>query len=249
MKLQLIRNATMKINYSKGCFLTDPYFADKFSRPPYAGKSKTPMTDLPFSKAEIMSGVEMVLLSHIHSDHFDEAAKEIIDKDMLMFCQKTDEAEIKSIGFKNVKPVENNTLWKNINITRTYAQHGTGSVLEDMGPGSGYILRAEGEPTVYLTGDTILCSQVKDVLVKEKPDIIITHSCGAEWGEHVKIVMDEKDTIEVCKMLPNSIIVAVHMETVDHATVNREELRKYARENNIKDTQLLISMDGEIIDL
>ncbi|MGE5627597.1 MAG: MBL fold metallo-hydrolase [Solirubrobacterales bacterium] len=249
MKLQLIRNATIKINYLKGCFLTDPYLADQFSRPPYIGKSKTPMTVLPFSKAEIMSGVEMVLLSHIHSDHFDEAAKETIDKDMLILCQKEDETEIKTLGFKNIKSVDNSILWKNINITKTYAKHGTGSVLEDMGPGSGYILRAQGEPTVYLAGDTILCDEVKAVLVKEKPDIIITHSCGAEWGDHVKIVMDEKDTIEICKMLPNSTVVAVHMETVDHATVTRDELRQYARENNIKDTQLLIPFDGEIIDL
>lgn len=245
MKLQLIRSATLKINYSNGCFLTDPYFADKFSRPPYAGKSKTPLVELPFSKAEIMSGVEMILLSHIHSDHFDTAAQEALDKDMLMLCQPEDKAQIKAMGFNNVQSVDEIILWKNINIRRTYAKHGTGSVLEDMGPGSGYLLKTEGEPTVYWAGDSILCDEVHDILIKEKPEIIITHSCGAEWGDHVKILMDGASTVEICKMLPESIVVAVHMDSVDHATVTRSALRQYARENNIKDEQLIIPKDGE----
>jgi precorrin-2 methylase len=77
--------------------------------------------------------------------------------------------------------------------------------------------------------------------------VVITHSCGAVWGDRVKILMDEEQTIKVCNLLPESIIIATHMDSVDHATISRKILREYARNNGIQEEQLLIPMDGDII--
>lgn len=245
MKLQLIRSATLKINYLNECFLIDPYFAEKFSRPSFTGKSKNPLVDLPLSIDDILSKVEMIIISHLHSDHFDSVAQSTIDKNILIICQPEDEVQIKDMPFKNVHAIDSTYRWKNISIKRTYAKHGSGYVLSEMGITSGFLFKADGEPSIYWTGDTILCDKVKEILIKERPEIIITHSCGAEWGNGVKIVMDKVETIEICKLLPNSIIIATHMDSLDHATVSRVDLRQYARENNIKDNQLIILNDGE----
>ena len=245
MKLQLIRSATLKINYLNEYFLIDPYFAKRFSRPSFTGKSKNPLVDLPLSIDNILSKVEMILISHLHSDHFDSVAQSTIDKNILIICQPEDEVQIKDMHFKNVHAIDGTYIWKNISIKRTYAKHGSGCVLSEMGTASGFLIKADTEPSIYWTGDTILCDEVKEILIKEKPEIIITHSCGAEWGNRVKIVMDKVDTIEICKLLPNSIIVATHMDSLDHAKVSRVDLRQYARENNIKDNQLIILNDGE----
>ena len=112
MKLQLIRSATIRITYDNHCFLIDPYFAEKFSRPTYAGKSNNPLIDLPFSTAEIMAGVEMVLVSHLHSDHFDPAAQEFISKEIPILCQSEDESKIKQMGFRYIVYRENMELEK-----------------------------------------------------------------------------------------------------------------------------------------
>ena len=245
MKLQLIRSATLRITYGNHCFLIDPYFAEKFSRPTYAGKSNNPLVDLPFSTTEIMTGVEMVLVSHLHSDHFDPAAQEFISKEIPILCQSEDETKIKQMGFKYVYPINEKYEWNGIQIHRIPGKHGTGDVLQDMGITSGFIFEANQEPIIYWAGDTILYDEVSEVIIKRKPNIIITHSCGAEWGDHVKILMDEIQTIEVCKMNPQSIVIATHMEAVDHATVSRDTLREYARNNGIKDEQLIIPTDGE----
>jgi L-ascorbate metabolism protein UlaG (beta-lactamase superfamily) len=71
MKLQLIRNATLKLSYAGRSILIDPYFAPRHSLPSYTGKSANPLTDLPFSVEEVLQGVELVIVSHLHSDHFD----------------------------------------------------------------------------------------------------------------------------------------------------------------------------------
>lgn len=249
MKLQLIRSATLKMTYSGHCFITDPYFAEKFSRPSYCGKSKNPLVNLPMHSSEIMAGVEMVLISHLHSDHFDSVAEAVIPKDMLLLCQPEDEADFRTKGFRNVVPIEKSYNWNGIRINRIPGEHGAGEVLEEMGPSSGFLFEADAEPSIYWCGDTILCDAVKKVISEIEPEVIVTHSCGAEWGDHVKIVMDEIQTVTLCKLAPSSIIVTTHMDSVDHATVTRDYLRKYAEKNGISGTQLLIPRDGEIISL
>jgi hypothetical protein len=66
-------------------------------------------------------------------------------------------------------------------------------------------------------------------------------------GERVHIVMDDKQTIELCQIAPNSRVVATHMEALDHATISRAALRSAAESANIPDERLLIPSDGEKI--
>jgi hypothetical protein len=88
---------------------------------------------------------------------------------------------------------------------------------------------------------------VAEVIFRTRPDVIITHSCGAQWGDHVLIVMDAEQTLAVCRAATNSTVVATHMESLDHATVTREALRKYSEANGIGPEKLLIPLDGEKI--
>ncbi len=248
MKLQLIRNATLRLYYDGYCLLTDPYFADKLSRPSYAGKSKNPLVELPLPVHEIIADADAVLLSHLHSDHFDPAAQELLPKDLPIICQAEDEQVLRKKGFTSVSPVREKLSWHGIQIQRMPGKHGDGDVLKEMGIASGFLLEADNEPSVYWVGDSVLSDEIKKIIISKRPAIIITHTCGAQWGNQVKIVMDEVQTAEVCKMAPQSKVIAVHMEAVDHATVTRTALREYAREQGIKDEQLLIPVDGETIE-
>ena len=248
MKIRLIRSATLRIEYARRHFLIDPYLAAKHSRPSFAGKSPNPLVDLPCSPQEVIRGIEMALISHLHSDHFDPAAQELLPKDTPLLCQPGDEVQIAAKGFRRVTPIQEVLTWQGIDITRIPCQHGYGDVLAEMGPASGFFLQAEHEPTVYWIGDSILNKTVTDLLVRTRPKIIITHSCGAVWGDGVLIVMDAAQTVEVCRAAPNSIVMATHMDSLDHATVSRKALREYADANNISPEQLLIPEDGEELD-
>ena len=130
-----------------------------------------------------------------------------------------------------------------MSITRTECQHGSGEVLAEMGQASGFIFRSSREPTVYWAGDTILTDAVAEMIARDKTKVIITHSCGAMWGKGVLIVMDAAQTVVVCRAAPNSIVIATHMDSVDHATVSRQSLPEYANSNNISPAQLLIPQD------
>lgn len=250
MKLHAIRNATMRIHYHGQLFVCDPYLADKYSRPSYSGKSPNPLVDLPIPAKDVIDGADFFLLSHLHSDHFDPAAIELLPKDSPIFCQPDDSSIIKNYGFTNTSPVDKQAQWDGIRINRFSGQHGSGTVLEEMGHASGFVISASGEPTILWIGDSLLTDSIRAEISRVNPDVIITHSCGAVWGvQRVLILTDAIQTVEICKLAPKSKVVAVHMEALDHATVSRAELRAYARANAISDNQLLIPFDGEIIEL
>jgi len=70
MKIQFVRSATLRMEYAGRRFVIDPYLAAKHSRPSFTGKSPNPLVDLPRSPRSVIAGIEMVLVSHLHSDHF-----------------------------------------------------------------------------------------------------------------------------------------------------------------------------------
>ena len=249
MKLQLIRNATLRLNYGGHELLTDPYFAPRHSRPSFAGRSPNPLVELPCSPGEIMAGVELVIVSHLHSDHFDPEAQRLLPKDLPVLCQPGDKEAIRQHGFQDVTPVADSVEWRGITITRVPGQHGSGAVLEDMGVVSGFVLQAPGEPTVYWAGDTIWYEPVRETIERFRPDVIVTHSSGAVWGEGGQIVMDGAGTVEVCRAAPASTVVAIHLDSLDHGLVSRTDLRAYAKAAGIPDERLLIPDDGESLEL
>ena len=63
----------------------------------------------------------------------------------------------------------------------------------------------------------------------------------------LRTLRDAEQTIAVCKMAPKSIVVATHMEALDHGTVSREDLRIHAQKNGISKDQLLIPEDGQTL--
>ncbi len=249
MHLQLIRNATLRVTYAGHLFVIDPYLAPKHALDPIAGKSRNPTVDLPCTPQEAIAGAEMVIVSHLHRDHFDAAAQEILPKDILLYCQPGDQDKIAEKGFANVQVILDSTRWQGIQITRTPAQHGTGVWAERMGSVSGFVFRAAGEPTVYWPGDTIWYAAVEQAIAQHAPDIIITHSCGAQIQGSGPIVFDAQQTIAVCRAAPKAVVVAVHMEALDHATVSRADLRASADSQGISAARLRIPADGETLEL
>lgn len=246
MKLQLIRNATLKLDYAGRTVLVDPYLAPKHSLPSFTGRSPNPMVELPAGIEDILDGVELVIVSHLHDDHFDSVAMQRVPKHLPLFCQPGDEATIREAGFTNVTPLTGSATWEGLTLTRREGSHGLGPVVELMGSVMGFSLEAAGEPSIYWAGDTVLYPPVAAVIGNTKPDIIITHSCGARWDGDL-IVMDALETVAVCEAAPDAIVIATHMEALDHATITRQDLRHAAMEQGIAPSRLMIPADGETV--
>jgi len=247
MKIQLIRNATMKITYAEHTILTDPLLAQKDAYEPFAGIARNPTIELPFEVEEILKGVESVVVSHDHPDHFDKAASASLPNMIPVFCQPGDEVRFAEVGFRNVIPIETSYTWEGITITRTGGKHGKGKILKFTGEVSGFVFQANGEPTVYWVGDSIWCEPVENTIEMFKPGIIITHSGGATIPGFESIIMDGEQTLKTVNASQDAVVVAIHMEALDHCRVSRETLRQMADRAAIPSSRLMIPEDGETI--
>jgi L-ascorbate metabolism protein UlaG (beta-lactamase superfamily) len=248
MQLQLLRNATLKLRYGDKTILVDPDFGHLHSRRSFTGRSANPMVALPLPIEDILAGVDLVIVSHLHADHFDEVAKASLPKDLPVICRPGDEEAIAAGGFRNVTPLDCYLRLGSIILKYHPAQHGTGAVLEKMGPVMGFSLEAPGEPAFYWCGDSVLYPPLREAISATDPDVIVTHSCGALW-DGTLIVMDAPQTLELCEAAPRATVIATHMEALDHATVGREALRQAADAQGIAADRLLIPRDGETISL
>ncbi len=249
MKLQLIRSATVRLEYAGVTILIDPMLGAKHSYPSYTGIEDNPTVDLPIPASDVLAGVDLLLISHLHTDHFDKLAQEIINKGLPILCQPGDKKAIETHGFNTVVELENETQWHQINVSRTGGQHGTGRWAERLNPVSGFVFQHPDEPTLYWIGDSILCAEVEQALGKYQPDVIVCHSGGAELGDSGPIIMDAAQTITVCKTAPTAIMIATHMEALDHCKTTRRDLQLAAEESGIDLYRLLILDDGELVEI
>jgi L-ascorbate metabolism protein UlaG (beta-lactamase superfamily) len=252
MKFQQLRNATLIIEYAGKKFLVDPMLAEKGAFPGFEGTINShianPLVHLPVPMDEILD-VDAVIVTHIHPDHWDDAAIKLVPKDMLIFAQnENDAAQIQEQGFKNVRALGEKTVFDDITLIKTPGRHGGEKTMEEwrdlLGHVSGVIFKHPDEKTVYIAGDTVWYEGVEENLKKYEPDVVILNSGDAQVLGYEPIIMDKKDVYEVYKAAPKATIIASHMESVNHAMLSRKELREFLSEKNMTQ-RVLVPEDGE----
>jgi len=251
MRLRLIRHATLAIEYNGHNLLVDPMLDDAEARAAIENtpnQRKNPLVPLPIPAAQVVEDVEAVLVTHTHSDHWDGSAAELIRKNLPLFGQAEDEDKFRQQGFSNVQAVAQPLAWKDIEISRTGGQHGKGAIGKAMAPVSGFVLRAKGEPTLYIAGDTIWCSDVETALTGFKPDIVVVNAGAAQFLEGGAITMTAEDVIETCRAAGKAQLVAVHMEAINHCLLSRADLA-FQLEAARLSKQVSIPSDGEFVAL
>ncbi len=237
MNLLHVRHATSIITYAGLKILVDPVFAKKEASPAIPmtpNRKRNPLVDLS-TPIETLLDVDVLLVTHTHGDHFDSEAMELLDKKLPLICQSDDESKLSSKGFQTVIPVKDTILYKDITITRVYAQHGIGITEKAMGVTSGYILQAASEPTVYFTGDTIYNETVKNNILQFKPDVLVMNAGSPKFLNSDRIVMNIIDLENTMTVNPNLVFVVVHLETFNHCIETRDDIHEYFSANKLKD--------------
>lgn len=255
MNIQLIRNATLVVEYAGKKFLIDPMLAEKGTLPAFGPgvglpeaprqDQKNPLVSLPTSIEEIIQGVDAVIVTHLHPDHWDMTAIEALPKDIKLFAQNEEDASvIRNAGFQNVEVLQEDTIFEDIQLIKTKGEHGRGEILKAAGVVCGVVFKHTSEKTLYLGGDTVWYTEVEKVIDTHTPEVIVVNAGDNQFLVGGSLVMGKDDVYEVYNAAPNAKIIAVHMEAVNHWTLSREELRNFANEKGIS-ANVLVPNDGE----
>ncbi|WP_028560313.1 MBL fold metallo-hydrolase [Paenibacillus pinihumi] len=252
MNIQLIRNATLIIRYGGQTILVDPFLAEQGAYPGFpntANQEKmNPLVGLPVPVADIIKA-DAVMVTHLHPDHFDQAAVDLLPKDMPIFAQSADDAEtIRKSGFLNVQTFEAPAKLGDITLFKTGGQHGTGEIGKLMGPVSGIVMQHYDEQTLYIAGDTIWCSEVAEAIGTYQPQVIVVNGGAAQPLGADPITMTKEDIRQVHKAAKYATIIVCHMEAVNHCLLTREELRSHVSDQGLA-SKVLVPGDGETITL
>ena len=114
-----------------------------------------------------------------------------------------------------------------------------------MGHVSGFIIEFKNQK-IYIAGDTIWCTEVEHALAIYKPQYIVLNTGSAQFDEGDPITMTENDIIKVRDAAPTATIIAVHMETVNHCRLKRDELKRVLEEKDLINN-CVIPKDGDRI--
>lgn len=169
-----------------------------------------------------------------------------MDKSLPILCQPGDDATVRAGGFTDVTELNESFIFKDTTIFRTTGQHGVGEIGKLMGQVSGYVFKAEGEPTLYIAGDTIWCDDVKQALDEHHPDFTLVNAGGARFLEGGPIIMNEEDVVSLCRYAPCTKIAAIHMESINHCFTTRSDLNDRLHAEQLNDqVQIPLDSDGE----
>lgn len=223
MKVRLVRHATLLLDSSVGRILVDPMLRSAGSSPPIEdtpNQVPNPLVELPMKREEVLAGVDLCIVTHLHEDHFDD----LVPLDLPILTQPESAEELRSRGHTNVST-------EHPAIPMTRGRHGTGEIGAAMGPVSGWVVDG-----VYIAGDTILCEEVHEARELHRPRATIVNAGGARFLEGDPIVMTAAEVAQL-----DGTVVVVHLEAINHCL----EPRSLYRET----TSATVPSDGEVLDL
>jgi L-ascorbate metabolism protein UlaG (beta-lactamase superfamily) len=184
VNVTLIRHATLLLETSRGRVLVDPMLRAAGTTPPIENTPNprsNPLVELPLPAEDVVREVDLCVVTHLHADHFDERARELVPADLPILTMPEHAQRLEEQGFTQVR-----TECPGFSLTS--GRHGSGPVGEAMGAVCGFVVE-----DVYVAGDTILCDEVRDGLETHRPRAVIVNAGGAQFIGSAPIVMNSDD--------------------------------------------------------
>ncbi len=228
MHIHFVRNATLIIDTSAQRILVDPMLGPKGSLPPFAffrhSPRLNPTVSLPPNVEPALSAVTAGLITHCrrgHWDHLDSAGcRHLAQQKIPVYCNHLDENYLRKHDIVTIalKPNKRHDFLGG-SIIPFETAHGHGLVGKLMGPGLGYLLELPNESSLYISGDTVLTSVVKQVLTDLRPDIAILAAGGASLDVGKPILMPMTELLEFVRLSPG-MVIATHVELIQSLISN-----------------------------
>jgi L-ascorbate metabolism protein UlaG (beta-lactamase superfamily) len=219
--LTLIGGPTVAMRYAGLTIVTDPTFDPPG---PHSGLTKI---EGPALSPKQVGRVDLALVSHDHHpDNLDDSGRGVaLAAGLALTTAKGAERVPGLVGMRpgdaRIVPAR-----PDVTVTAVHAQHGPRAVNAIIGPVIGFVLRAEGWPTVYFSGDNSSVA-VAGRIAADHPDVGIALLCmgSAKVTNRgtAPLTLDASRAARVAEFWPDATIVPIHVDGWAHFTEQRAD--------------------------
>ena len=224
--LTFLGTATTLIEHGGFTVLTDPNFLHKGQRA-YLGKGvfSTRRTE-PAMQVADLPPLDAVVLSHLHADHFDRLARRGLPKHTPVLTTRAAARTLRRWGFVNAVALD---TWQSfelrsaagdvLRVTAAPGRHARGLMAALLPPVNGSVLEyvpvAEPPMSVYVTGDTLVFDDLREVPRRYPAlDLGLWHLGGTRipgvLGLGAMVTMDGRQGAELLQLVRPRTTVPIH---------------------------------------
>lgn len=223
--IQFIGNATVLIRFGGLTILTDPTFIHRHERVSIGyGMHSTRLTD-PAVELHDLPPLDVIVLSHFHGDHFDQAAERGLDKSLPIVTTRAAAKVLQAKGFRQSKPLD---TWSTmvvekgdlrLRITALPGRHGPALAHVLLPPVMGSLLEFHAPQSrpfqLYITGDTLVYDDLREI-PRRYPDIdLALLHLGGTRVLGLLVTMDGAQGVDMLRLVRPRRAIPIHYNDYD----------------------------------
>lgn len=237
--VEFVGTATVLIRYGGFTLLTDPNFLHRGDHVHLGYGLTAPRLTEPAFDIDQLPPVDLVILSHLHGDHFDQIVEKKLDHGLPIITTPEAARALRRKGFRAARGLQ---TWEQLVVNKGPAQLTITSMPGQHAPSLMQLLlpsvmgtmldwRVAGatQPAMrlYITGDTLLRQQLREI-PRRYPDIdlALLHLGGTRiFG--VMLTMDARQGVEAIRWIQPKKAIPIHY---DDYPVFKSPLADFKRE-------------------
>ncbi len=245
--LFFIGNATVLLRYAGFTLLTDPNFLHRGEVAHLGyGLQTTRLTD-PAMRLEELPPLDLVVLSHMHEDHFDRGVQQRLDRAIPIVTTREAAAALTALGFRASHALD---TWQTftavkgdvtLRITAMPGTHAPGLLSRLLPPVMGSLLefqRASGETLLrlYITGDTLIHEQLREIPRRYPAiDLALLH-LGGTRVVGLMVTMDARQGVEMLRIVAPRTAIPIHYDDYTVMTSSLNDFKRAVEEAGLPTT-------------
>jgi L-ascorbate metabolism protein UlaG (beta-lactamase superfamily) len=241
-----VGTATVVIWYAGFTILTDPNFLHAGDHVHLGYGLTSVRRTNPAVEMEDLPPLDIVLLSHLHGDHFDRVAERKLNKATPILTTRHATRYLEKVGFTrthSLKTWESIELRKgeaNLRLTAMPGTHGPGPFGALLPPVMGSMLDFEDETgenrlRMYISGDTLIHDRLREI-PRRFPDVdLALLHLGGTKVLGIVVTMDAEQGMEAMRIIDPRTAVPIHYNDYEAFESPLEDFKKAVNEAGLED--------------
>jgi L-ascorbate metabolism protein UlaG (beta-lactamase superfamily) len=225
--ITFVGTATVIIRYGDLTILTDPNFLHRGDHVHLGyGLTSERLTN-PAIEWENLPPIDLVVLSHMHEDHFDKFVQKNLDGNIPIVTTEEAAESLKKLGFMKRYPLKTwdtlivekgNTM---LRVTAMPGRHGPPVVAKLLPEVMGSMLDfgSKNSPRsyrMYISGDTMVFDDIKEIPKRYSGvDLALLHLGGTRLLGLVTVTMDAKEGVRIMQIIVPNKAIPIHYNDYD----------------------------------